>query len=63
MSIVSHGFERSLDWVERGSRISTARKARLKRIAIGALAIMTMGSVLTAVIALKTVIYVWHLHA
>ncbi|MBR0792066.1 hypothetical protein JQ631_23535 [Bradyrhizobium manausense] len=63
MSIVSHGFERSLDWVERRSRTSTARKARLKRITISALTIMTMGSVLTALIALKTVIYAWHLHA
>ncbi|WP_234680179.1 hypothetical protein [Bradyrhizobium monzae] len=63
MSIVSHGFERPLDWVARRPRMSAARKDQLKRVALRALAAFTMGSVLTAVIALKTAIFVWRLHA
>jgi hypothetical protein len=61
MSMLTHGVERSVDWAERPARISPERKAQLRRIALGALT--TMGSVLTALIALKTAIYVWHLHA
>lgn len=63
MSMLTHGFDRPLDWVERRPRISTARKGQLKRLALRALAVLAMGSVLTALIALKTAIYVWHLHA
>jgi len=63
MSMLTHGAERPLDWAERPARISPERKAQLKRIALGALTLLTMGSVLTALIALKTAIYVWHLHA
>jgi ABC-type phosphate transport system permease subunit len=51
MSILSHGFERP------------TRKAGLRRLVLGALTMLSMGSVLTALIALKTAIYVWHLHA
>ncbi|QOG17062.1 MULTISPECIES: hypothetical protein [Bradyrhizobium] len=62
MSILTHGLDRPFP-VERPVRLSTARKARLKRLALGALTLLSMGSVLTALIALKTAIYVWHLHA
>ena len=64
MSILTHRSEHPLAWVERPARISKVRKAQqLKRIALRALAVLTMGSVLTALIALKTAIYVWRLHA
>ncbi|MDN4984950.1 hypothetical protein KUL72_09145 [Bradyrhizobium arachidis] len=63
MSMLTQGFERSLNWAERPARISMERKARLKRVALRMLAVLTMGSVLTALIALKTAIYIWHLHA
>ena len=63
MSMLTHGFERPFDWAGRPARISGEHKAQLKRVALRALAVLTMGSVLTALIALKTAIYVWHLHA
>lgn len=63
MSMLTHGDERSLGWADRSARVSPERKAQLKRVALGALTVLTMGSVLTALIALKTAIYVWHLHA
>jgi hypothetical protein len=63
MSMLTHSFDRPFDEAERPVRISKARKAQLERIALRALAVLSMGSVLTALIALKTAIYVWHLHA
>ncbi|MDH2349399.1 hypothetical protein QCM77_08955 [Bradyrhizobium sp. SSUT18] len=63
MSMLTHGFDRPFDEVERPVRITKARKVQLKRLALRALAVLSMGSVLTALIALKTAIYVWHLHA
>lgn len=63
MSLLIHGIERPVDWAERPARISRERKAQLKRLVLGALTVLSMGSVLTALIALKTAIYVWHLHA
>lgn len=63
MSMLTHGLDRPFDEVERPARISNERKAQLKRLALSALALLSMGSVLTAFIALKTAIYVWHLHA
>ncbi|WP_426408865.1 hypothetical protein [Bradyrhizobium ganzhouense] len=63
MSMLTHGFEWSFNWAERSARISSERKAQLERAAMRALTVLTMGSVLTALIALKTAIYVWHLHA
>ncbi|WP_339035322.1 hypothetical protein WHZ78_27125 [Bradyrhizobium symbiodeficiens] len=62
MSMLTHGLERPLAWAERPALISAARKAQLKRLALGALTLLSMGSVLTALIALRTAIYVWHLH-
>ena len=63
MSILTQGFDRPFEGADRKVRISEARKALLKRIALRALTVLTMGSVLTALIALRTAIYVWHLHA
>jgi hypothetical protein len=63
MSMLTHGFERPLDWAARPARISQERKAQLKRVALRALAVLSMGGLLAAVIALKTAVYVWHLHA
>ncbi|MCK1339269.1 hypothetical protein ACVW1A_001158 [Bradyrhizobium sp. LB1.3] len=63
MSMLTHGFDRHFGKVERPVRISMARKAQLKRLALRALGVLSMGSVLTALIALKTAIHVWHLHA
>ncbi|MGY4630142.1 hypothetical protein [Bradyrhizobium sp. USDA 4486] len=62
MSMLTHGLDRPFH-VERPARLSTERKAQLKRLALGALTLLSMASVLTALIALKTAIYVWHLHA
>lgn len=63
MSMLTHGLERPFDVAERSPRVSSARKTQLKRIALRAMAVLSMGSVLAALIALKTAIYVWHLHA
>ena len=63
MSMLTQGFERPFNWAERPSLISGERKAQLKRVALRALAVLTMGGVLTALIALKTAIFVWNLHA
>ncbi|MCP3387319.1 hypothetical protein NLM27_00800 [Bradyrhizobium sp. CCGB12] len=63
MSMLMQSFERPYHGADRPARVSEARKAQLKRVALGALTVLTMGSVLTALIALRTAIYVWHLHA
>jgi hypothetical protein len=63
MSILTHGFERRFDLAPRSERLSAARKVLLKRIALRALTVLAMGSLLAALIALKTAVYVWHLHA
>jgi hypothetical protein len=63
MSLLTQGFERPLSWAERPARISKERKAQFKRVALSALAALTMAGVLTALIALKTAIFVWHMHA
>jgi len=63
MSILIYGFDRPFDGAGRPARIPHERKAQLKRLALSALTMLSMGSVLTALIALKTAIYVWHLHA
>ncbi|MBR0860130.1 hypothetical protein [Bradyrhizobium liaoningense] len=63
MSMLTQSLDRPFDGTDRPVRISEARKAQLRRIALRALAVLTMGSVLTALIALRTAIYVWHLHA
>jgi len=62
MSMLTYGFDRRFDAAERPARPSTAHQARLKGIALQALGLLSMGSVLTALIALKTAVYVWHLH-
>lgn len=62
MSMLTQRFEALPDWAERPARLSKERKAKFKRAATRALALLTIGGVLTALIALKTAIYVWHLH-
>jgi hypothetical protein len=63
MSMLAHGFERPVDRAEYAAWISRERKVGLKRLAVGALTVLSMGAVLTALIALKVAIYVWHFHA
>ena len=63
MSMLTHNLERPFNWAERPMRISGERKAQLKHVALRALAALTMGGVLAALIALKTAIFVWNLHA
>lgn len=62
MSILTYGIDRRFE-AERPARISEAHKARLQRMALQTLTLLSMGSVLTALIALRTAIYVWRLHA
>ncbi|MCA1426502.1 MULTISPECIES: hypothetical protein [unclassified Bradyrhizobium] len=57
------GFERPRLRAEQQLPISKLRKARLERIALHGLAMLSMGSVLTALIALRTAIHMWHLQA
>ncbi|MDA9546251.1 hypothetical protein ACM43_17815 [Bradyrhizobium sp. CCBAU 45321] len=57
------GFGRPRLRAEQQLRISKLRKARLERIALDGLAMLSMGSVLTALIALRTAIHIWHLPA
>ncbi|MDF0515956.1 hypothetical protein P0R31_01710 [Bradyrhizobium yuanmingense] len=61
MSILTHDLDRPL--AERPVRISDARKAQLKRVTLQGLALLSMGSVLTALTALRTAIHIWHLPA
>jgi hypothetical protein len=63
MSMLTHGLERPFAWAEHSAKISSMRKAQLKRFALRALTVLSMGSVLTALIAVRTAIYVWHLPA
>ncbi|QAU45333.1 hypothetical protein [Bradyrhizobium guangzhouense] len=63
MSMLTQGFERPSGWAGRPALISRERKTQLKRAALRALAVLMMGGVLAALIALKTAVYVWHLHA
>ena len=60
MSILTHDIDRPFQ-AERPARMSEAYKAGLQRIALQALTLLSMGSVLTALIALKTAIHVWRL--
>lgn len=54
ISILTHGLDRPF---ARPARFSEARKAQLRGFALGALTLLSMGSVLTALIALRTAIY------
>jgi hypothetical protein len=63
MTMLTHDVVHRSDWTDRPLRLPAARKAQVKRIALGALTALSMASVLTALIALKTAIHVWHLHA
>ncbi|WP_025034373.1 hypothetical protein [Bradyrhizobium sp. DOA9] len=61
MQTLTLGFERARLRAERQLRLSKLR--RLERIALHGLAMLSMGSVLTALIALRTAIHIWHLPA
>lgn len=63
MSMLTQGFERPSSWPERPAQVANERKTQLKRVALRALAVLTMGGALTALIALKTAVFVWNLHA
>lgn len=63
MPVLTHRFEQSLRWVERQPALSKVRSAQLKRLALQVLTVLSMGSVLSALIALRTAICVWHLPA
>lgn len=61
MSILAHDLDRPL--AERPLRISDARKAQLERIALQTLGLLSMGSVLTALITLRAALHILHLPA
>ena len=63
MPVRIHRFEHPLHWAEHQLHLSKALKAQLKRVALHALALLSMGSVLTALIALRAAISLWHLNA
>lgn len=63
MPVLTHRLEQSLHLAERGPLLSALRRAQLKRIALQALTVVSMGSVLTGLIALRTAICLWRLHA
>jgi len=63
MLTLTHGVEQPLRWTERQPALSKLRMAQLKRLALHALAVLSMGSVLTALIALRAAIHLWQLHA
>lgn len=62
MSVLTHGFDPALDRVTRSKGISNAGIAQFKRVGLQVLTLLSMGSVLTALIALKTAIQIWHMH-
>jgi hypothetical protein len=66
MSMLTPGLERSFRPARaqdaRPAGLSREQKAKLKRIGLRALALLSMGSVLTALIALKTAIFMWRFH-
>ncbi|UPK28689.1 hypothetical protein IVB26_09855 [Bradyrhizobium sp. 195] len=63
MPTLTHGVEQPLRWAEHQPALSKLRMAQVKRLALHALTVISMGSVLTALIALRAAIYLWHLHA
>jgi hypothetical protein len=66
MSILAHGVERSFHATRaqdaHAVALSKKQQETLKRISLRALAVLSMGGVLTALIALKTAIFMWRLH-
>ncbi|GLR85083.1 hypothetical protein [Bradyrhizobium iriomotense] len=66
MSMLTHRFEHfPHSPAERSSlatRLTPAHRKAIRRIGLRVLAILSMGSVLTALIALKTVIFMWRFH-
>ena len=62
MSMLTQGLERPLAGWNAAADLDGAQGTAQARRA-QALALLSMGSVLAALIALKTAIYVWHIHA
>ncbi|MCP3472589.1 hypothetical protein NLM33_19945 [Bradyrhizobium sp. CCGUVB1N3] len=66
MSMLTHRFEQPFRPLERKSVpeawISNAHAATIRRVCLGTLALLSMGSVLTVLIALKTVIFMQRFH-
>ena len=63
MSILTHHIEQRFQAVEPRPLLTAARKNLARRIALHILTLLSTGSVLVALIALKTAIHVWHLPA
>lgn len=63
MPVLTPRLEQPLHWAERQPGQSKMRRARLKRLALHTLTLLSMGSVLTALIALRAAIFLWRLHA
>ena len=66
MSMLTHGLERSFHsagaQTTHVAGLSNGPPAILKRVGLRALAVLSMGSVLTALIALRTVIFMARFH-
>jgi hypothetical protein len=66
MSMLTHGLERTFHatGAQDAPAVALSKKQQetLKRISLRALAVLSMGGVLTALIALKTAIFMWRLH-
>ncbi|MCK1736026.1 hypothetical protein IVA79_19290 [Bradyrhizobium sp. 138] len=63
MPVLTHRLEPPLYQIERQPRLPKVHRAQLTRLALQVLTVFSMGSVLTALIALRTAIHVWHLPA
>jgi hypothetical protein len=66
MSMLTHRLEQPLHPTARksvhGAMISKPDGATLQHLCLRALALLSMGAVLTALIALKTAIFMWRFH-
>jgi hypothetical protein len=70
MSILTHGFERPYRSSRKQGALGSAFSAPISRVhsttlqhlCLRALALLSMGAVLTALIALKTAIFMWRFH-
>lgn len=63
MRVLTQRVEQPPYWADRQPRQTKVLGAQLKRLALRVLTLLSMGSALTALIALKAVISLWHLHA
>ncbi|QOZ79169.1 hypothetical protein XH83_29475 [Bradyrhizobium sp. CCBAU 53351] len=63
MPVLLQHAEQPPRWAERRPAQSKVRSAQLEHLARPVLTVLSMGSVLTALIALRAAIYLWQLHA